>query len=199
MKLQARAKLPTRYGTFDILAYAHDQNEPMPHLALMHAKIDTSVPVLLRIHSECLTGDLMHSLRCDCGPQLNTSLEMIGSACGMLIYLRQEGRGIGLIQKLKAYNLQEEGLDTIEANEKLGFESDPRNFDEAVQILKDLGVKKVRLITNNPDKYKALIDGGIEVVERLKLNVGINEINRAYLQTKASEMGHDFKEANWNS
>jgi len=183
-------RLPTDFGTFMVYGYTNlvDDKE---HVALVKGKIDPEVPTLVRVHSECLTGDVFHSHRCDCGPQLEAALRQIDEAgTGVLVYLRQEGRGIGLINKLKAYRLQEQGLDTVEANVLLGFPPDLRDYGIGAQILKDIGVRKIRLLTNNPRKIVALDGYGIEVVERVPLQVEYNKDNVKYMRTKKEKMGH---------
>ena len=163
------------------------------HFALVKGSVGDGENVLVRIHSECLTGDLLASRRCDCGSQLHRAMETIeAEGRGVIVYLRQEGRGIGLVSKLKAYVLQDEGLDTVDANLKLGFREDERDYSPALWILKSLGVKSVRLITNNPEKEKALRDGGIEVIETIHHPAVVTEENRRYLETKNSRMGHSL-------
>ena len=169
MQRQAAANIPTLWGEFKIFAYADSDKVENPHVVLIHKEVDLINPVSLRIHSECLTGDLFQSKKCDCGEQLRKSLEIISNEKGMLIYLRQEGRGIGLINKLKAYSLQEEGLNTIEANLHLGFEADQRHYDIAIQILDDLNISKIKLITNNPDKIEAIESSNIKLVDRIPI------------------------------
>ncbi|KRE54329.1 bifunctional 3,4-dihydroxy-2-butanone-4-phosphate synthase/GTP cyclohydrolase II [Paenibacillus sp. Soil522] len=192
-KLVERAvdvKLPTDFGTFRAIAYTNfvDNKE---HIALVKGEIDPERPVLVRVHSECLTGDVFHSHRCDCGPQLEAALKQIEvEGSGILLYMRQEGRGIGLINKLKAYELQEQGLDTVDANLKLGFPADLRDYGIGAQILKDLGVRQMRLLTNNPRKIKGLEGYGLEVVERVPIQMDANEDNKSYLRTKKSKLGH---------
>lgn len=184
------AQLPSEYGDFRIIAYTNkvDMKE---HLALVKGEITSDEPILVRVHSECLTGDIFGSHRCDCGPQLHAALRQIDEAGkGVLVYMRQEGRGIGLINKLKAYQLQEQGYDTVEANEKLGFPADLREYGIGAQILSDLGVTKMNLLTNNPRKIKGIEGYGLEVVERVPLQVGEVEENEKYLQTKKSKLGH---------
>ncbi|MGG1635694.1 bifunctional 3,4-dihydroxy-2-butanone-4-phosphate synthase/GTP cyclohydrolase II [Paenibacillus sp. NRS-1760] len=192
-KLVERAvdvKLPTDFGTFRAIAYTNlvDNKE---HIALVKGDIDPERPLLVRVHSECLTGDVFHSHRCDCGPQLEAALKQIEEAgSGVLLYMRQEGRGIGLINKLKAYALQEEGFDTVDANLKLGFPADLRDYGIGAQILKDLGVRQMRLMTNNPRKIKGLEGYGLEVVERIPIQMELKEDNKRYLRTKKSKLGH---------
>lgn len=193
VKREVEVKLPTDYGVFNAVAYTNlvDNKE---HVALVKGKIDGAKPTLVRVHSECLTGDVFHSHRCDCGPQLDAALKQIDEAgSGVLLYMRQEGRGIGLINKLKAYVLQEQGLDTVEANLKLGFAPDLRDYGIGAQILKDIGVRKLKLLTNNPRKIKGLEGYGMEVVERVPLQMKANKDNLNYLQTKEAKLGHLFK------
>ena len=162
----------------------------MPHLALVHKKLVSYENVLVRIHSECITGDLFGSARCECGAQLQQSLDAIGIEGGIVIYLRQEGRGIGIIQKLKAYQLQDQGLDTVEANVQLGHAPDERTFDLGVQILEDLGVRSIRLLTNNPDKIQAIEASAMKLIERVPLIVAPSKHNQEYMQTKKEILGH---------
>ncbi len=190
MKRQAEALIPTEWGKFSMVAYANHVDEPTPNLALCSDNLQVDQPVLVRIHSECLTGDIFHSLRCDCGPQLLASMGRIAEEGGVLIYLRQEGRGIGLINKLKAYNLQDKGLNTADANTHLGFEVDARQYQDAIEILLDLKINKIKLLTNNPLKLKAFENSGIEMIERVPLLINPNDENRVYLQTKRDLMGH---------
>jgi 3,4-dihydroxy 2-butanone 4-phosphate synthase/GTP cyclohydrolase II len=188
---QAEARLPSQFGNFTAIGY-HNSLDGQDHVALIKGNpSNCSEPVLVRVHSECLTGDAFGSLRCDCRPQLEAALRMIESeGCGVVVYLRQEGRGIGLINKLKAYNLQDGGLDTVEANEHLGFAADLRNYGVGAQILSDLGVKRLRLITNNPRKIAGLGGYGLEVVDRMPLVMDPGEHNARYLATKARKLGH---------
>jgi len=184
------AKLPTDFGEFHAIAYTNmvDNKE---HVAFVKGDIDGSKPVLVRVHSECLTGDVFHSHRCDCGPQLEAAMKQIDQeGSGVLLYMRQEGRGIGLINKLKAYVLQEQGLDTVDANLKLGFAPDLRDYGIGAQILKDLGITQMRLLTNNPRKIKGLEGYGLEVVERVPIQMEANEDNSRYLRTKEAKLGH---------
>ena len=187
---QAETLLPTEWGDLILSAFADKDGDPMPHLSLRHPELDISQAVVTRVHSECLTGDIFHSQKCDCGEQLLQSMKVIHEQKGILIYLRQEGRGIGIINKIKAYRHQEQGLDTIEANEVLGFEADYRNYTIAADILKSFDISKIKLLTNNPDKINKLDDSGIEVVDRLPLEIEPNNVNRSYLETKADAMGH---------
>lgn len=190
MKRQAEARIPTRLGNFTMIAYAANAGERMPHLALLADDFDPSRPVPVRIHSECMTGDVFGSRRCDCGEQLDASLRIAAERGGLVIYLRQEGRGIGLINKLKAYNLQDIGLNTAEANTHLGFDVDARQYECAVFILQDLGIEAVELITNNPDKVEALRRSPVRVAARIPLVIKPHEDNRDYLVTKQELMGH---------
>ncbi|MNO63253.1 Riboflavin biosynthesis protein RibBA [compost metagenome] len=190
---EVEVRMPTDYGEFRAIAYTNDV-DTKEHVALVKGDIDGEEPVLVRVHSECLTGDVFHSHRCDCGPQFEAALRQIEEAgSGILLYMRQEGRGIGLINKLKAYKLQEQGLDTVDANLKLGFPADLRDYGIGAQILKDLGVRQIRLMTNNPKKIKGLEGYGLEVVERVPIQMKENEDNTKYLHTKQAKLGHLLK------
>jgi GTP cyclohydrolase II len=186
----AQAALPSKFGKFRIHGFAG--NGPMEEaVALVHGNIKGSRAPLVRIHSQCLTGDVLASLRCDCRAQLELSLKRIAKAgSGILLYLPQEGRGIGLMNKLRAYELQDGGMDTVEANEKLGFAADARDYEFSTQVLRQLGVEKVRLLSNNPEKVRQLEAAGIKVVERVPCQPRISRVSRAYLQTKKDKMGH---------
>ena len=187
---EAGAMLPTGYGEFRIFAY-RDQITGEEHAALVMGELEGGEPVLVRMHSECLTGDALHSLRCDCGFQRDLAMKRIAEeGRGVLVYLRQEGRGIGLVNKIKAYHLQDTGMDTVEANLALGFPPDLRDYGVGAQILYDLGVRKLRLLTNNPRKIRALGGYGLEVVERVPLRSGDNEHNARYLRAKQEKLGH---------
>jgi len=186
----ACARIPTAHGEFSLCLYANNQDEK-DHLALVMGEVEGQPDVLVRIHSECFTGDVLGSQRCDCGPQMDAALRLIANDVrGVLIYLRQEGRGIGLRDKLRAYNLQDQGYDTVEANWMLGHEADERNYSLAAAILEDLGPRSVRLLTNNPEKLQALRDLGIAVVDRVPLETEVTVENAEYLRAKASRLNH---------
>ncbi|MEX1190593.1 MAG: bifunctional 3,4-dihydroxy-2-butanone-4-phosphate synthase/GTP cyclohydrolase II [Brumimicrobium sp.] len=193
---EVKIKLPTEFGDFDMIAYT-DKNSNEEHLAIIKGEWSENEPILTRVHSSCMTGDIFGSCRCDCGPQLHESMRMIeAEGRGVIVYMNQEGRGIGMMNKLKAYKLQEEGLDTIQANEKLGFKSDNRDYGIGAQILRDLGVRKMRLMSNNPTKRTGLIGYGLEVVENVPLEIESNKHNKFYLETKRDKMGHSLKVGN---
>jgi 3,4-dihydroxy 2-butanone 4-phosphate synthase/GTP cyclohydrolase II len=186
----AETELPTPWGRFHLVAFETDVDRNN-HLALIYGDLDSREDVLVRVHSECLTGDVFHSLRCDCGSQLDEALRMIADeGAGVLVYMRQEGRGIGLVNKLRAYNLQDQGMDTVEANVHLGFAPDPREYGIGAQILCDVGVKKFRLITNNPVKRAGLEGFGLQITGRVPILIAPNENNARYLRTKKEKLGH---------
>ncbi|MDH3572527.1 MAG: bifunctional 3,4-dihydroxy-2-butanone-4-phosphate synthase/GTP cyclohydrolase II [Desulfobacteraceae bacterium] len=191
VRRSAETIIPTSIaGEFKAVVYENDVDDLL-HIALVKGKIDPEKAVLVRVHSECLTGDIFGSLRCDCGDQLQTAMEMIDQeGAGVLLYIRQEGRGIGLVNKIKAYALQDQGLDTVEANERLGFQPDLRNYGIGAQILVDLGVKNMRLLTNNPKKMVGLDGYGLRIVEQMEIETEPNEYNRRYLKCKQLKMGH---------
>jgi len=183
-------RLPTRFGEFTMHGFTETQSG-QEHIILTYGVIKTDQPLLIRLHSECLTGDSLFSMRCDCGYQLESAMASIVEAgSGALLYLRQEGRGIGLINKIRAYHLQDEGADTVEANERLGFAADLRQFTMCQPMLAHFGVSQVKLMTNNPKKVQALQNVGIDVVEQVAIEVGRNKHNHEYLNTKAEKMGH---------
>lgn len=190
VKRVSDVKLPTEYGDFRAVAYTNDMDKNV-HIALVRGEIKQDEPVLVRVHSECLTGDVFGSNRCDCGEQLHQAMRIINEAGkGVILYMRQEGRGIGLANKLKAYELQDKGLDTVEANLKLGFNPDLRDYGIGAQILVDLGVRKIRLMTNNPKKIVGLEGYGLKVVERISIEISPHEKNIVYLRTKKKKLGH---------
>ncbi len=190
IEFAVECKLPTEIGEFKARAY-ESKLDGKVHVAIVKGSIDSQTPTLVRVHSECLTGDIFHSLRCDCGPQLDAALKQIEKeGSGVLVYMRQEGRGIGLVNKLKAYKYQEEGLDTVEANEKLGFAPDLRDYGIGAQILVDIGIKKIKLMTNNPRKVVGLEGYGLEITDRVPLVIESNPHNENYLSTKSAKLGH---------
>jgi 3,4-dihydroxy 2-butanone 4-phosphate synthase/GTP cyclohydrolase II len=197
VKREAQTVLPTKYGCFNLLAYTAAYGD-QEHLALVYGDLATlagGAAPLVRVHSECLTGDALGSRRCDCGEQLDQALKQISAAgSGVLVYLRQEGRGIGLVNKIKAYQLQDQGLDTVEANERLGFKADLREYGIGAQILRDLGLSQIKLLTNNPRKLTGLSGYGLEVIDRIPIQVASRPTNRRYLQTKRQKLGHFLEE-----
>lgn len=192
IKREVEVDLPTEHGDFRMVAYTQTSTGEQ-HLALVKGTFETDEPVLVRVHSSCMTGDIFGSCRCECGPQLQAAMKMIQEVGrGVIVYMNQEGRGIGLLNKLKAYKLQEEGYDTVEANIKLGFKMDERDYGVGAQILRDLGVTKLKLMTNNPTKRAGLIGYGLEIVENVPIVIAPNAHNLRYLNTKRDKMGHSF-------
>ena len=190
---EVEVELPTQWGNFKMAAYKQTTTN-QEHLAIYKGTWKKDEPVLVRVHSSCVTGDIFGSCRCDCGPQLHKALEIIEKeGKGVLVYMNQEGRGIGLLNKLKAYKLQEQGMDTVEANEELGFKPDERDYGVGAQILRDLGVSKIKLMTNNPKKRAGLIGYGLEIVENVALEIKSNQHNNLYLKTKKEKLGHDLR------
>ncbi len=190
VKIKAVATLPSRFGDFEIVAFSNDQDNK-EHIALVKGDVSGKVDVPMRLHSECLTGDAIGSLRCDCRDQLEESLKAIGKMkYGIVLYLRQEGRGIGLINKLKAYQLQDVGYDTVEANKILGFQDDERDYDIAAHMLQSLEIKSIKLMTNNPKKINDLKEHGVKITGRLPLEIKPNKFNKKYLETKKEKSGH---------
>lgn len=190
VKKEAEANLPTEFGSFRIMGFRSTTSDE-EFVALVKGDLDPERPTLVRIHSQCLTGDVFHSLKCDCGPQLQRAMEMVAEeGCGIIVYQQQEGRGIGIVNKIRAYALQDEGADTIEANLRLGFAIDERNYDQCAEIIKLLGLHKIRLMSNNPDKVRALRQAGLEIVERVPLEVKAHQTAHKYLLTKKEKMGH---------
>lgn len=192
IKEEVRVKMPTKYGTFELIAF-EQVNTGEIHLALKKGDWQKDEPILVRVHSSCMTGDILGSLRCDCGDQLHDALKMVEQAGkGLVLYMNQEGRGIGLLNKLKAYKLQEQGMDTVEANLELGFDMDGRDYGVGAQILRHLGVSKMKLMSNNPKKRAGLLGYGLEVVENVPIEIASNPHNEKYLQTKKDKMGHEI-------
>ncbi len=188
----ACARIPTDFGEFQLCYYENNKDDK-EHLALVMGDVSGQENVLVRVHSECFTGDVLGSRRCDCGDQLHGAMQIIGEAGrGVIVYLRQEGRGIGLLDKLRAYNLQDEGYDTVEANLRLGHQADEREYDIAAAILEDLGVRSIRLLTNNPDKVESLTALGVRVTERVSIQAPVHAENAFYLSTKAQRMRHQL-------
>lgn len=196
LKIQAEANVPTELGQFKMLAFSENENDWMPHLAIISNKTNLEDVVNVRFHSECITGEVFHSKKCECGQQLDAAMQYIDQHGGVIVYLRQEGRNIGIINKLKAYALQEKGFDTVEANLQLGLPADGRDFGVAIEILNILNVKSVNLLTNNPEKIKVVEESNINLVARIPLQIKANEISASYLKTKKEFFGHLLKDEN---
>jgi GTP cyclohydrolase II len=190
IKIQAEANVPTNHGNFRMIAFSEESTDWMPHMAIIAENTDFSKPVNVRFHSECITGEVFHSQKCECGQQLDAAMKYMHENGGIIVYLRQEGRNIGIINKLKAYSLQEQGFDTVEANLKLGLPADDRNFSVAVEILKILNVENINLLTNNPEKVKFVEQSTINLNSRIPLQIPANDSSRGYLQTKKDYFGH---------
>lgn len=190
IKIQAEANVPTEHGNFRMIAFSEESNDWMPHMAIVAENTDFSKPVNVRFHSECITGEVFHSKKCECGQQLDSAMKYIHEHGGIIIYLRQEGRNIGIINKLKAYSLQERGFDTVAANLELGLPADDRNFGVAIDILNILDVAVVNLLTNNPEKVKFVEESNIKLNSRIPLQIPANESSRGYLKTKKDYFGH---------
>lgn len=190
LKIQAESNVPTEYGEFRMIAFSQSESDWMPHLAVVAKNTDFTKPVNVRFHSECITGEVFHSKKCECGQQLDAAMNFIYKNGGIIVYLRQEGRNIGIINKLKAYALQEKGFDTVEANLELGLPADDRNFDIAIEILNILEVKEVNLLTNNPQKLKFVTDSNIRLNKRIPLQMDSTKESEAYLKTKKDYFGH---------
>lgn len=194
--LQAEANVPTEFGAFKIMAFSETEKDWMPHIALIAENTDFSKPVNVRIHSECITGEVFHSKKCECGQQLDSAMKYMQENGGIIIYLRQEGRNIGIINKLKAYALQEKGLDTVEANLELGLPADDRDFGVAIEMLETLGVNSVNLMTNNPEKLKFIKNSNIVLNSRIPLQIKSNEASESYLKVKKNYFGHLLDDEN---
>jgi 3,4-dihydroxy 2-butanone 4-phosphate synthase/GTP cyclohydrolase II len=192
IKREIGVNMPTNWGNFELIAFRQINNNQL-HLALVKGTWDENEPLLVRVHSSCVTGDIFGSCRCDCGPQLHAAMEMVEkNGKGVIVYMNQEGRGIGLLNKLKAYKLQEQGRDTVEANLELGFGADERDYGVGAQILRNLGVSKIKLISNNPKKRVGLMGYGLEIVESVHIEIESNPHNEAYLMAKRDKMGHNI-------
>ncbi|MGZ5273622.1 MAG: GTP cyclohydrolase II [Kaistella sp.] len=196
LKIQAEAQVPTDYGNFRMIAFSEDETDWMPHMAIIAENTDLGKPVNVRFHSECITGEVFHSKKCECGQQLDAAMKFIHENGGIIIYLRQEGRNIGIINKLKAYALQEKGFDTVEANLQLGLPADDRNFSEAIEILNILEVKNINLLTNNPEKMKIVEDSNIHLNKRIPLQINSTSDSESYLKVKKDYFGHLLEDDN---
>ncbi len=196
LKLQAESNVPTQFGEFRMMAFSEDDKNWMPHMALIAKDTDLEKPTNVRIHSECITGEVFHSKKCECGEQLDSAMKYMQENGGIILYLRQEGRNIGIINKLKAYALQENGLDTVQANLQLGLPADNRDFSVAIDMLEQIGVKSVNLMTNNPEKIKFIKDSNIAYNSRIPLQIKSNEASASYLKTKKDYFGHLLDDEN---
>ena len=196
LKLQAESNVPTQFGEFRMMAFSEDDKNWMPHMALIAKDTDLEKPTNVRIHSECITGEVFHSKKCECGEQLDSAMKYMQENGGIILYLRQEGRNIGIINKLKAYALQEKGLDTVQANLQLGLPADDRDFSVAIDMLEQIGVKSVNLMTNNPEKIKFIKDSNIGYNSRIPLQIKSNEASASYLKTKRDYFGHLLDDVN---
>ncbi|MGZ5284661.1 MAG: GTP cyclohydrolase II [Kaistella sp.] len=196
LKIQAEAQVPTDYGNFRMIAFSEDETDWMPHMAIIAENTDFGKPVNVRFHSECITGEVFHSKKCECGQQLDAAMKFIHENGGIIIYLRQEGRNIGIINKLKAYALQEKGFDTVEANLQLGLPADDRNFSEAIEILNILEVKNINLLTNNPEKMKIVEHSNIHLNKRIPLQINSTSDSESYLKVKKDYFGHLLEDDN---
>ena len=190
LKIQAESNVPTAYGEFRMIAFAEVETDWMPQMAIVAKNTDFSKPVNVRFHSECITGEVFHSRKCECGQQLDAAMKFIYENGGIIVYLRQEGRNIGIINKLRAYALQEQGLDTVEANLRLGLPADDRNFSSAIEILNILEVKEINLLTNNPEKIKMVEESNIKLCKRIPLQMDSTEESASYLKVKKDYFGH---------
>lgn len=196
LKLQAESNVPTQFGEFRMMAFSEDDKNWMPHMVLIAKDTDLEKPTNVRIHSECITGEVFHSKKCECGEQLDSAMKYMQENGGIILYLRQEGRNIGIINKLKAYALQEKGLDTVQANLQLGLPADDRDFSVAIDMLEQIGVKSVNLMTNNPEKIKFIKDSNIGYNSRIPLQIKSNEASASYLKTKRDYFGHLLDDEN---
>lgn len=196
LKLQAESNVPTQFGEFRMMAFSEDDKNWMPHMALIAKDTDLEKPTNVRIHSECITGEVFHSKKCECGEQLDAAMKFMQENGGIILYLRQEGRNIGIINKLKAYALQEKGLDTVQANLQLGLPADDRDFSVAIDMLEQIGVKSVNLMTNNPEKIQFIKDSNIAYNSRIPLQIKSNEASASYLKTKKDYFGHLLDDEN---
>lgn len=196
LKIQAQANVPTEFGEFKMMAFSEDDKNWMPHMALIAKNTNLAQSVNVRIHSECITGEVFHSQKCECGQQLNSAMQYMQENGGIIIYLRQEGRNIGIINKLKAYALQEKGFDTVQANLELGLPADDRDFGIAIEMLENIGVKSLNLMTNNPDKIQIIKNSSIDFNSRIPLQIKSNESSASYLKTKKDFFGHLLDDEN---